>query len=129
MKVISLDHLVLTVQDIAVTCRFYTQVLGMEEVNFGNGRKALRFGKQKINLHPFRHEFEPKTKHPTPGSADLCFIIKSPLEEAIQHIKNLGIPVLAGPLSRSGAAGPITSIYLRDPDQNLIEIATYDILF
>lgn len=129
MKVISLDHLVLTVQDIAVTCRFYTQVLGMEEVNFGNGRKALRFGKQKINLHQFRHEFEPKAKHPTPGSADLCFIIESPLEEAIQHIKNLGIPVLAGPLSRSGAAGAITSVYLRDPDQNLIEIATYDILF
>lgn len=124
MKVTTLDHLVLTVKDLDATCDFYSRVLGMEVVVFGNGRKALHFGQQKINLHQARHEFEPKAAHPTPGSADLCFLIETPLKEAIQHIQNLGIPILEGPVARTGAAGPVTSIYLRDPDHNLIEIAT-----
>ncbi len=124
MRITALDHLVLTVKDLDATCDFYSRVLGMEVVVFGNGRKALHFGQQKINLHQAGREFEPKAAHPTPGSADLCFLIETPLEEAIQHIQNLGIPILEGPVARTGATGPITSIYLRDPDHNLIEIAT-----
>jgi catechol 2,3-dioxygenase-like lactoylglutathione lyase family enzyme len=119
-----LDHLVLTVADIDATIAFYTSALGMEEVTFKN-RKALRFGEQKINLHQAGKEFEPKAAHPTPGSGDLCFITNAPLEEVISHLKELLHPIEEGPVDRTGAVGSIRSIYLRDPDLNLIEISNY----
>jgi catechol 2,3-dioxygenase-like lactoylglutathione lyase family enzyme len=120
-----LDHLVLTVKSIEATCDFYHQVLRMEIVTFGNGRKALVFGSQKINLHEQGREFEPKAFQPTPGSADLCFITETPLTEVIEHLQMCGVTILDGPVERSGAVGPITSVYFRDPDLNLIEVATY----
>jgi catechol 2,3-dioxygenase-like lactoylglutathione lyase family enzyme len=119
-----LDHLVLTVADIDKTVAFYTSVLGMELVTFGE-RKALRFGSQKINLHQAGKEFEPKAAHPTPGSADLCFMTKIPIESVISHLKAHHHPFEEGPVERSGALGAIRSIYLRDPDFNLIEISNY----
>jgi catechol 2,3-dioxygenase-like lactoylglutathione lyase family enzyme len=120
-----LDHLVLTVASIEDTVAFYTSVLGMEVVTFGAGRKALRFGQQKINLHQRGAEFEPKAQAPTPGSADLCFITDASLEDVQAHLAGLGIAVEEGPVARTGATGPIRSVYLRDPDANLIEIARY----
>lgn len=123
MKLDSLDHLVLTVKDIDATLAFYAGVLGMEVVTFAGGRKALAFGAQKINLHAHGHEFEPKARHPTPGSADLCFITAVPLDEVVRHLAALGVAVIEGPVRRTGATGPILSVYLRDPDFNLIEIA------
>lgn len=120
-----LDHLVLTVADIERTCRFYSEVLGMEVVTFGEGRTALRFGRQKINLHPAGREYEPKATHPTPGSADLCFVTMVPLEDVIAHIEECGEQVELEPSARTGALGPIRSIYLRDPDGNLIELSNY----
>jgi catechol 2,3-dioxygenase-like lactoylglutathione lyase family enzyme len=123
MKVASLDHLVLTVRDLRSTIDFYTGALGMTEVSFGVGRKALAFGRQKINLHEAGREFEPKAERPTPGSADLCFLTETPIEQFAVHFASLGIKVIEGPVDRTGATGPIRSIYVRDPDQNLIEIA------
>lgn len=125
MKVDSLDHIVLTVKDINATVNFYTCVLGMEIVTFGEGRKALRFGKQKINLHEHGNEIEPKAQHPLPGSADLCFITKQPLEQVIFHLRQCGIAVLEGPVSRTGTICRIVSVYFRDPDLNLIEVSNY----
>lgn len=125
MKIESLDHLVLTVADIDAACRFYVIVLGMEVVTFGEGRKALRFGRQKINLHQQGREFEPKALRPAPGSADLCFVTNDSLDHVIAHLHACGVPVLEGPVPRTGAVGPITSIYFRDPDGNLIEVAHY----
>jgi catechol 2,3-dioxygenase-like lactoylglutathione lyase family enzyme len=119
-----LDHLVLTVADLDATTAFYTSALGMEAVTFGN-RKALRFGEQKINLHQAGKEFEPKAAHPTPGSGDLCFITQTRIEEVISHLKALGHAIEEGPVERAGAVGTIRSIYLRDPDFNLIEISNY----
>ena len=118
-----LDHLVLTVRDIDVSCDFYTRVLGMRVTSFAGGRKALVFGRQKINLHRLGKEFEPKAMEPTAGSADLCFITGTPLEVAIAHLEACQVPVEEGPVQRTGAEGPILSIYLRDPDGNLLEIA------
>lgn len=125
MKVERLDHLVLTVRDIPATCAFYTRVLGMAEVTFGAGRKALAFGSQKINLHHWQHEFEPKAACPMPGSADLCFVTATPLAQVIAHLQACGVAVLEGPIARTGALGPITSVYFRDPDGNLVEVANY----
>jgi catechol 2,3-dioxygenase-like lactoylglutathione lyase family enzyme len=119
-----LDHLVLTVADIDATVAFYTSALGMELVTFA-GRKALRFGEQKINLHQTGNEFEPKAAHPTAGSGDLCFITKAPLEDVIAHLNAGGYSIELGPVARTGAVGTIRSIYLRDPDFNLIEISNY----
>ncbi len=119
------DHLVLTVRDIEVTLDFYQRVLGMEKIDFGEGRKALKFGQSKINLHQTGHEFEPKATHPTPGSGDLCFISPAPLTEVIAHLKEQDVPVELGPVGRTGALGPIESVYIRDPDGNLIEISNY----
>jgi catechol 2,3-dioxygenase-like lactoylglutathione lyase family enzyme len=119
-----LDHLVLTVASIEATIAFYTSVLGMEMVTFG-GRKALRFGEQKINLHQAGKEFEPKAARPTPGSGDLCFITKTPIEDVVSHLKATGTHIELGPVGRDGALGEIRSIYLRDPDFNLIEISNY----
>ncbi len=125
MKLNNLDHLVLTVRDLEVTCEFYSRVLGMEVMTFGGGRKALSFGRQKINLHQAGQEFEPKAMVPTPGSGDLCFITNTPLVEVIEHLKKCNIDILEGPVSRTGATGPIESVYLRDPDGNLIEVSNY----
>jgi len=119
-----LDHLVLTVADIDSTVDFYTSALGMELITFG-ARKALRFGTQKINLHQAGREFEPKAKYPTPGSGDICLITKTPLEEVISHLQSKGVAIELGPSPRDGAMGAIRSIYLRDPDFNLIEISNY----
>jgi catechol 2,3-dioxygenase-like lactoylglutathione lyase family enzyme len=120
-----LDHLVLTVHDIQATCAFYERVLGMEIVTFGSGRYALQFGQQKINLHQAGKEFEPKAARPTPGSADLCFITSVPLTQVIAHIQACDIAIVEGPVARTGAQGPIESVYIRDLDENLIEIANY----
>ena len=99
----ALDHLVLTVNDIGATCQFYSDVLGMEVVTFENGRQALHFGTQKINLHQVGQEYEPKANIPTPGSADLCLITNQPLAQVIKHIKKLNIEILEGPVSKTGA--------------------------
>jgi catechol 2,3-dioxygenase-like lactoylglutathione lyase family enzyme len=124
MKIDRLDHLVLTVKDLSVTCDFYSRVLGMEVISF-QGRKALRFGRQKINLHQQGNEFEPKAHKPLPGSADLCFVTEIPLRQVIDHIRSCGVEILEGPVPRTGAIGRIESVYLRDPDLNLIEISNY----
>lgn len=120
-----LDHLVLTVGDIPSTVRFYTLVLGMNEIHFGAGRIGLQFGNQKINLHEVGHEFEPKAERPTPGSADLCFITVTPIQEVTAHLSTHNIPIVQGPVRRTGAMGDIESVYIRDPDNNLIEISNY----
>jgi catechol 2,3-dioxygenase-like lactoylglutathione lyase family enzyme len=119
----SLDHLVLTVRDLEATVRFYVEGLGMRLEIFGAGRRALHFGSQKINLHVAGHELEPKAAHPTPGSADLCFLTDRPLAEIGERLGALGHAIIAGPMAQAGATDPITSIYTRDPDGNLIEIA------
>jgi catechol 2,3-dioxygenase-like lactoylglutathione lyase family enzyme len=119
-----LDHLVLTVASIEATVAFYTSALGMELVTFGN-RKALRFGEQKINLHQVGKEFEPKAVRPTPGSGDLCFITKAPIEDVIAHLNANNCAIELGPVARDGALGEMISIYIRDPDLNLIEISNY----
>jgi len=118
-----LDHLVLTVKSIEKTIGFYGDVLGMENRIFKDGRSALHFGHQKINLHENGHEFDPKALSPTPGSADLCFISTTPISSVEQHLRTLGIAIEQGPIERTGASGPIISIYIRDPDGNLIEIS------
>lgn len=123
MKLDRIDHLVLTVRNIDHTCDFYTRVLGMKAVTFGNGRKALAFGDQKLNLHQYGKEFEPKADKPTPGSVDICFITNDPLDQVIRHLEEAGVKVLEGPVGRTGAKGPIVSVYIRDPDNNLIEIS------
>jgi catechol 2,3-dioxygenase-like lactoylglutathione lyase family enzyme len=123
MQLDRLDHLVLTVADIEATCAFYERVLGMRRVAFGAGRVTLQFGRQKINLHQAGREFEPKALRPTPGSADLCFLAAIPLEAVIAHLAVAGVEIEEGPVARSGALGPIRSVYLRDPDGNLLEIA------
>lgn len=123
MRVESLDHIVFTVRDLQATIDFYTRALGMSEVTFAGGRKALAFGTQKINLHLAGKEFEPKADRPTPGSADVCFLTATPVEQAAAHLASLGIAVIEGPVARTGAVGPLRSIYVRDPDANLIEIA------
>lgn len=125
LQIDHLDHLVLTVHNIETSCTFYCTVLGMELITFGDNRKALKFGEQKINLHLYQHEFEPKAKHPTPGAADVCLITKQPLTDWATHFKHHEIAILEGPVMRTGAMGPIESLYIRDPDGNLIEISTY----
>lgn len=123
MKIDSLDHLVLTVKDVETSCAFYANVLGMEVVTFGEGRKALAFGGQKINLHRHGREFEPKAQQPTPGSADLCFLTSVPLPDVQRHLAACGVAVTEGPVRRTGAQGAILSVYFRDPDLNLIEVS------
>jgi catechol 2,3-dioxygenase-like lactoylglutathione lyase family enzyme len=125
MKIERLDHLVLTVTDIQAACDFYTQVLGMEVVRFGDRRYALQFGQQKINLHQAGKEFEPKAARPTPGSADLCLIAATPLTEVMAHLLSCGVELEQGIVQRTGAVGAIASLYIRDPDGNLLEISNY----
>ncbi|MGD1910549.1 MAG: VOC family protein [Rivularia sp. (in: cyanobacteria)] len=120
-----IDHLVITVRNIEAACNFYSQVLGMQVVTFGENRKALQFGEQKINLHEAGKEFEPKALYPTSGSADICFISNKPLSQIKNHIISCGIDIISGPVTRTGAIGTIESIYLHDTDGNLIEISNY----
>ncbi|QGZ31712.1 VOC family protein [Stutzerimonas stutzeri] len=123
MHISHLDHLVLTVRDLAATEDFYCRVLGMRAVAFGDGRKALAFGQQKINLHRAGHSFEPKAETPMPGSADLCFIVATALEDVVEQLARHGVEIVEGPVQRTGATGPIRSVYVRDPDFNLIELS------
>ncbi len=125
MQLDSLDHLVLTVKDLVKTIDFYTNILGMKLVKFGAHHEhvALAFGMQKINLHVFGQAFEPKANHPTPGSADLCFLTSISLSKVIEHLKAHLIQIEEGPVKRTGAQGKILSVYIRDPDENLIEIS------
>ncbi|XP_074133741.1 glyoxalase domain-containing protein 5-like isoform X2 [Sminthopsis crassicaudata] len=120
-----LDHLVMTVKSIEETSSFYSRALGMEVVTFKGNRKALCFGNQKFNLHEVGKEFEPKAHNPVPGSIDVCLITDWPLHEVVEHLKNCNIPIEEGPVTRTGARGPIESIYFRDPDKNLIEVSKY----
>ena len=126
MNIEAIDHIVLTVKDIDATCAFYAKVLGMRVTTFSSGRKALSFGRQKVNLHQYGQELEPKAKKPYPGSADLCFITAVPILEAIEHLIASGVKILEGPVQRTGAMGAIKSVYFRDPDGNLIEVSNYE---
>src|SRR6476469_4441204 len=118
-----IDHIVLTVGSIERTCRFYADALGVEAITFGDGRRALQIGDQKINLHEAGHEFEPKARLPTPGSGDFCLVTDEPLGEVIARQELLRIPIEEGPVTLTGAVGPLRSIDIRDPDGNLVEIA------
>lgn len=125
MKIKRIDHIVMTVKRIDMTCKFYAQTLGMEIITFGEGRTALSFGAQKFNLHEVGKEFEPKAHLPTPGSLDLCLITETPLDEVVRHLAAVNVEIVEGPIKRTGATGPILSLYFRDPDQNLIEVSNY----
>jgi len=125
MQIDRLDHLVLTVADVEATIAFYTAALGMTAVSFAGGRRALQFGSQKINLHPASHPIAPHARQPTGGSADLCFIATTPIEEVIAHLTRQGVAIELGPVPRTGATGLITSVYVRDPDGNVIEVSHY----
>ncbi|WP_457573789.1 VOC family protein [Desulfolithobacter sp.] len=123
MEVTKIDHLVLTVRNIDTTVEFYRKVLGMEPVFFGEGRVALKFGDQKINLHETGNEFEPGARLPVPGSADLCFLTPLSLDVAMGYIERCGVEIIEGPVPRTGACGALLSLYFRDPDGNLVEVA------
>jgi catechol 2,3-dioxygenase-like lactoylglutathione lyase family enzyme len=123
VEVGAIDHLVLTVRDVSETLEFYQKVLGMEPVRFGEGRVALRFGNQKINLHGLGEELEPKAANATPGTADLCFVTSVQLPQAMSHVRSCGVEIIEGPVSRTGANGKLLSFYFRDPSGNLIEVA------
>lgn len=126
MQIDRIDHFVLTVKDVAATCDFYERALGMMREEFGEGRVALKFGAQKINLHEAGNELEPRALRPTPGGGDFCLITKTPIDDVVRHFQDCGIEIELMPSSRTGATGPITSVYFRDPDQNLVEVSTYD---
>ncbi len=123
IQVAALDHLVLTVRDLETTRRFYETVLGMTAEEFQPGRWALNFGRQKLNLHIAGQVIDPNVRHATPGSADLCLLTDTPMANILAHLETCGVAVIEGPVRRTGATGPIQSIYCRDPDGNLIEIA------
>jgi catechol 2,3-dioxygenase-like lactoylglutathione lyase family enzyme len=124
VRIDRLDHLVLTVRDPAATVAFYT-ALGMEHTTFGAGRTALTFGTSKINLHGAADPVRPHADRPTPGSADLCLIVDGDLDDVVAHLGRLGVPIEEGPVDRTGARGPIRSVYVRDPDRNLVELSVY----
>ncbi len=126
IKIKQIDHLVLTVKSIDATCEFYCRILSMEREEFAGGRVALKFGYQKFNLHEVGKEFEPKADNPVPGSCDICLIAASSIEEVKAHLQKHQVIIEQGPVARTGANGPISSLYFRDPDQNLIEVSTYD---
>jgi catechol 2,3-dioxygenase-like lactoylglutathione lyase family enzyme len=125
IRIARLDHFVLTVRDVDATCDFYTRVLGMQVMKFGAGRTALKFGAQKINLHPVDNSITLKAQHPAPGSADVCFITDTPLSSVAEHLRACGVEIIEGPSERAGALGAILSVYFRDPDMNLIEVSNY----
>jgi len=120
-----IDHLVLTVFDLDRTLDFYRRVLGMEPITFAGGRRGLAFGRQKLNLHQAGREFDPKALKPTPGSIDVCFITEARLEDVIAHLKSCGVVIAEGPVRKTGALGPMMSVYFRDPDGNLVEVSSY----
>jgi catechol 2,3-dioxygenase-like lactoylglutathione lyase family enzyme len=138
IKVQTLDHIVLTVANIERTCEFYSQVLGMQVNHFNvtnaggadrstdAQRTALSFGDQKINLHEYKNEFTPRAQHPTPGSADMCLIAETPLNEVVTHLESNGVVIEIGPVPRTGARGKLMSVYIRDPDDNLVELSNYE---
>ena len=123
MNIRAIDHVVLTVRDIERTISFYQKALGMEAVGFGEDRRALAFGVQKLNLHQAGREFEPKAEVPTPGSVDLCLLTDEPLDDVVAHLRRSGVAIELGPVAKTGARRPLRSIYFRDPDGNLIEVA------
>lgn len=120
-----IDHIVLTTRDKEGCIRFYTEVLGMKLEKFSENRLALKFGNQKINLHEWGKEFEPRAHVAAPGTLDLCFIASVPLEKIIRKFSEAKIPILEGPVAKTGAMGPMQSVYVRDPDLNLVEISVY----
>jgi catechol 2,3-dioxygenase-like lactoylglutathione lyase family enzyme len=121
----SIDHIVITAFDLERTIDFYTRVMGMEAITFAGGRRGLAFGGQKINLHQAGREFEPKALKPTPGAMDLCFVTRTPLVEVAAQLKASGVAIAQGPVPKTGALGPMMSVYFRDPDGNLIEVSNY----
>lgn len=123
MKLDGIDHLAIRVRDLDRSLSFYQRVLGAEVVTFGAGRKAVRLGRNKINLHDAETDATPVAAHPTPGATDLCFLTQTPLEEVVSHVEACGIEVELGPVDRTGSDGPIRSVYFRDPDGNLIEVS------
>lgn len=123
MRIDRLDHLVLTVADLDATISFYSRVLGMTATTFADGRRAVAFGHSKINLHQAGHEYEPKAAAAAPGTADLCFITEQPLSTVIEELRAAAVPIEEGPVERTGATGRLLSVYLRDPDRNLLEIS------
>jgi catechol 2,3-dioxygenase-like lactoylglutathione lyase family enzyme len=123
MEIDMIDHVVMTVHDISATVSFYTRVLGMREVIFGDNRRALAFGRCKLNLHQAGKEFEPKAIHPVPGAIDLCLLMRTPMADIVRHLTAQGVPIESGPIERTGAVSPILSVYVRDPDGNLIELS------
>jgi catechol 2,3-dioxygenase-like lactoylglutathione lyase family enzyme len=125
MHLTGIDHFVLTVEDVEATCAFYSDHLGADVVTFGKGRTALRFGDQKVNLHPAGNEYEPKATRPTPGAGDFCVTTDIPIERVERELRDASIEIVEGPVERTGALGPMTSVYVRDPDGNLVEIAVY----
>ena len=125
MKIDRIDHIVLTVKDIEATCVFYREVLGMEVVTFGEGRKALAFGSQKINLQQLGRESTLIAEKPTPGSADICFVTSVPVSEVVAYLNSCGVRLVGGPVERNGARGMMMSVYFRDPDHNLVEVSNY----
>lgn len=125
MAIDRIDHFVLTVASIERTIAFYTRALGMTAVTFGPGRRALAFGANKINLHEAGKEFEPKARTPVAGSGDFCLITRAPLADVKSHLEREGVRIEIGPVPRTGATGPIQSIYFRDPDGNLVEVSNY----
>jgi catechol 2,3-dioxygenase-like lactoylglutathione lyase family enzyme len=125
MKIDSIDHVVFTVKDINVTCEFYSKVLAMEVVTFGEGRKALAFGSQKINLQQLGRESTLIAEKPTSGSADICFVTSVPISEVLAHLNSCGVRLVGGPVERNGARGMMMSVYFRDPDLNLVEVSNY----
>jgi catechol 2,3-dioxygenase-like lactoylglutathione lyase family enzyme len=125
MKIDSIDHVVLTVKDINATCEFYSKVLGTEIVTFGESRKALSFGSQKINLQQLGRESTLRAEKPTPGSVDICFITSVPLSDVVAHLNSCGVKLIGGPVERNGARGSMMSVYFRDPDMNLVEVSNY----
>jgi catechol 2,3-dioxygenase-like lactoylglutathione lyase family enzyme len=122
VRVDRIDHFVLTIRDVETTCEFYSRVLGMEVEEF-DGRRALKFGRQKINLHQAGAEFEPKAGKPTPGSGDFCLITSVPLERVVEHLRSCRVEIIDGPVARTGATGRLESIYFRDLDGNLVEVS------
>jgi catechol 2,3-dioxygenase-like lactoylglutathione lyase family enzyme len=120
-----IDHLVLTVFDIERTLDFYSRVLGMEPVTFAGGRRGLAFGRQKLNLHQAGREFEPKALRPAPGAIDICFITEQSLDDVMAQLRAQGVVIIQGPVDKTGALGPMKSLYFRDPDGNLIEVSRY----
>ena len=125
VELTGIDHFVLTVEDVEATCAFYAEVLGAEAVSFGDGRTALRFGDQKVNLHRAGEEFEPRAARPTPGAGDFCVTTDADIETVVGDLREAGVEIVEGPVERTGAVGRTTSVYVRDPDENLVEIASY----